>query len=232
MSPTRPGRHGRSRMAAMLAGSVVLAALAVASWCGAAFGAGVTDPRSTAFEPPVSEGGDFTTVAGTNFENGIPADVVPDRAASSGGAPAQTDTNAASTSGSLLDRPDIILILSDDQTMESVQKMPYLRSQVPPQGGWYSFDHAFINTAVCCPSRATILTGLWSHHHGVEGTGGAPPYDDSDTIASRLHAIGYRTGYVGKYHLGSSVTNFGPTSIPPGWDTWQAYVPNPGGWYY
>src|SRR3954452_1479806 len=83
MSPSRPGRHGRSRMAAMLAGSVVLAVLAVASWCGAAFGAGVPDPRSAAFEPPVSEGGDFTTVPGTNFENGIPAAVVSDSAASS-----------------------------------------------------------------------------------------------------------------------------------------------------
>src|SRR4051794_7816564 len=135
--------------------------------------------------------------------------------------------------GTQLTRPNIILILSDDQSYESIDKMPYLRSRIAPQGGWYRFDNAFINNATCCPSRATIMTGLWSHHHGIEVTGGAPAYDDSDTIATRLHATGYRTGFVGKYHLGTSVTkNAGPTYIPPGWDEWQAFANNTPGWYY
>src|SRR3954453_20278798 len=130
-----------------------------------------------------------------------------------------------------LTRPNIILILSDDQSYESIDKMPYLRSRIPPQGGLYRFDNAFINNATCCPSRATILTGLWSHHHGLEATGGAPPYDDSDTIATRLHAAGYRTGFVGKYHLGARAQS-GATYVPPGWDTWQAYAVSTSGWYY
>jgi arylsulfatase A-like enzyme len=135
--------------------------------------------------------------------------------------------------GAQLNRPNIILILSDDQTLESVQKMPYLRSRIAPQGGWYRFDNAFINNATCCPSRATIMTGLWSHHHGIEATGGARAYDDSDTIATRLHAAGYRTGFVGKYHLTSTVTkNAGPTYVPPGWDDWHGFANNTPGWYY
>ena len=112
-----------------------------------------------------------------------------------------------------LDHPDIILILSDDQSYESVQKMPFLRSVTAPQGRWYRFDNAFINNATCCPSRATILTGLYSHHHGIEATGGTPPYDDSDTIATRLQAAGYETGFIGKYHLGKVGVNVGRTYV-------------------
>jgi N-acetylglucosamine-6-sulfatase len=128
--------------------------------------------------------------------------------------------------------PNIILILSDDQSFDSVQKMPYVRSVSPPQGTWYRFNKAFINNATCCPSRATILTGLWSHHHGVEATGGAPAYDDSDTIATRLHSTGYATAFVGKYHLGSLASSVSRTYVPPGWDDWEAFAHNTAGWYY
>ena len=131
-----------------------------------------------------------------------------------------------------LDHPDIILILSDDQSYESVQKMPFLRSVTAPQGRWYRFDNAFINNATCCPSRATILTGLYSHHHGIEATGGTPPYDDSDTIATRLQAAGYETGFIGKYHLGKVGVNVGRTYVPPGWNDWEAFANNTAGWYY
>ena len=131
-----------------------------------------------------------------------------------------------------IQRPNIVLILSDDQSYESIYKMPYLRSQIPPQGGWDRFDDAYVNNATCCPSRATILTGLWSHHHGVEQTAGAPAYDDSDTIATRLHAAGYHTGFVGKYHLGSTNVAHGPTYVPPGWGDWRAFSSATKAWYY
>jgi len=45
--------------------------------------------------------------------------------------------------GTQLTRPNIILILSDDQSYESIDKMPYLRSRIPPQAGWYRFDNPF-----------------------------------------------------------------------------------------
>jgi N-acetylglucosamine-6-sulfatase len=122
----------------------------------------------------------------------------------------------SATSGHL-QRPNIILIFSDDQSYESVEKMPFLRKRMPPQGGWYRFDRAFIQNPSCCPSRATVLTGQFSHHHGVEGTGQRPAYDDSDTIATRLDAAGYRTSFVGKYNLGKVGGTF-DGYIPPGWD--------------
>jgi arylsulfatase A-like enzyme len=125
-----------------------------------------------------------------------------------------------SASPEALVRPNIILVMTDDQdhSRETISKMPYLRSRDPANGGgWYRFDNAFINNPTCCPSRATILTGQWSHHTGVETTGGAPRFDDADTIATRLDAAGYRTGFIGKYHLGAAapITN---TYVPPGWD--------------
>jgi N-acetylglucosamine-6-sulfatase len=118
---------------------------------------------------------------------------------------------------------NVVLIVSDDQSYESVAKMPYLGTRIPPKGGWYRFDNALINNATCCPSRATILTGLWSHHHGVEATAGAPAFDDTSTVATWLDTAGYRTGFIGKYHLGTEVSNPPTTYIPPGWDEWMAW---------
>ena len=123
--------------------------------------------------------------------------------------------NGTRGAASMSTHPNIILILSDDQSFDSLQKMPYVRSITPPQGTWYRFDDAFINNATCCPSRATILTGLWSHHHGVEATGGAPAYDDSDTIATRLHSGGYATGFVGNITSAPSIVALAARTCRP-----------------
>jgi len=135
-------------------------------------------------------------------------------------------------------RPNIILILSDDQdySAQTISKMPYLYSRTPQGGGgWYRFNNAFINNPTCCPSRATIISGQYSHHTGVETTSGVPKFDDSDTIGTRLHSVGYRTGYIGKYHLGA-LTKKPLEYIPPGWDDWQTFAKNTnegsGGWYF
>jgi arylsulfatase A-like enzyme len=112
-------------------------------------------------------------------------------------------------------KPNIIVILTDDQdySAETISKMPYLASRT----GWYRFDSAFVNNPTCCPSRATFLTGEWSHHTGVEYTRSAARFDDSDTVATRLDAAGYRTGWFGKYHLGPAAPQTA-SYIPPGWD--------------
>jgi len=126
-------------------------------------------------------------------------------------------------------QPNIVLIITDDQSYGSVEKMPYLRSR----SGWYRFDNAFINNATCCPSRATILSGQWSHHTGVESTGSSPDFDDRSTIATWLDAAGYRTGFVGKYHLGDAVPGRVPEAyIPPGWDEWVEHEIVGSGAYY
>src|SRR3712207_4844065 len=102
-------------------------------------------------------------------------------------------------------RPNIIFLLMDDLNFASVQQMPELRSSVIEEGA--SFQNTFISYPLCCPSRATILTGLYAHNHDVRGN--APPdggfqkfrsegYEES-TIAVRLQQSGYRTGLFGEY---------------------------------
>jgi N-acetylglucosamine-6-sulfatase len=118
-------------------------------------------------------------------------------------------------------RPNVIVVLTDDQTFESLPHdpavMPYLQAQISdPTAGWRWFPNAFVNTPLCCPSRATILTGRYSHHTGVRNNGEGSRLDESSTLATWLRASGYRTALVGKY---LNEYPFGRVPyVPPGWD--------------
>ena len=122
-------------------------------------------------------------------------------------------------------RPNIVLILSDDQTFDSFPHdpsvMPYLQGAVQdPAEHWTTFTNAFLSTPLCCPSRATILTGEYSHHTGVQTNYGGSHFDESSTIATWLHDSGYLTGLIGKYLNGYP---FGHSPyVPVGWDRWLA----------
>jgi arylsulfatase A-like enzyme len=103
-------------------------------------------------------------------------------------------------------------------------QMPKTRAWLPAR-----FPSAFVTTPVCCPSRTTILTGLYAHDSGVwanEGTyGGWPRFLSQgwpgQTIADRLQAAGYRTGLFGKF------LNDWDGTIPPGWDEMAAHLSAP-----
>ena len=122
------------------------------------------------------------------------------------------------------DRPNMIFVLADDLDYASAQKMPNLRSLLA-QGGT-SFENAFVSQSLCCPSRATILTGLYAHNSGIKGNkppdGGFEKFRDEgleeDTIAARLQEGGYRTAFFGKYLNGYGVDD--PGYVPPGWEEW------------
>ena len=122
------------------------------------------------------------------------------------------------------DRPNMIFVLADDLDCASAQKMPNLRSLLA-EGGT-SFENAFVSQSLCCPSRATILTGLYAHNSGIKGNkppdGGFEKFRDEgleeDTIAARLQEGGYRTAFFGKYLNGYGVDD--PGYVPPGWEEW------------
>jgi N-acetylglucosamine-6-sulfatase len=120
--------------------------------------------------------------------------------------------------------PNIILILTDDQTMDTLPSnpaaMPWLQSQIfgTQDPHWKWFTNAFFNTPLCCPSRATILTGQYSHHTRVQGNDQGQLLDESNTLATWLHDGGYTTALIGKY-LNKYPWNRGPY-IPAGWDRW------------
>ena len=125
--------------------------------------------------------------------------------------------------------PNILFIMTDDQDAASVSEMPNVRSLLADEGT--SFDRAFVTTAMCCPSRASILRGQYAHSHGVtENTaprGGFRRFKDlgheKSTIATWLDGIGYHTGFMGKY-LNEYGTFEEPNAhVPPGWDSWAGY---------
>jgi arylsulfatase A-like enzyme len=122
-------------------------------------------------------------------------------------------------------RPDILLIVTDDQRWDSLDAMPMLEEELVARGT--TFANAFVTTPLCCPSRASILTGNLAHTTRVYRN--APPFgryewfDDRSTLATWLDDAGYATGYVGKYLNGyqhAALTGV----VPPGWDRWVAFV--------
>jgi arylsulfatase A-like enzyme len=123
-------------------------------------------------------------------------------------------------------RPNVIVVYTDDQHVSSVDFMPEIE-ELASRG--ITFRQSFVTTAVCGPSRASLLTGLYSHNHGailnvdyIGAAQGAIGSDDS-TLATWLQSAGYRTGFFGKYINGFSHKCVdGVCEVPPGWDDWQA----------
>jgi len=110
-------------------------------------------------------------------------------------------------------RPNFLFVITDDQRWDaiaSIQKeqgdkarFPWLKTpsldKLKSQSA--SFKNAFCTTSLCSPSRASFLTGQYTHNHGVTNNHTPLPLD-SNTYASVLKQNGYRTGYVGKWHMG------------------------------
>jgi N-acetylglucosamine-6-sulfatase len=125
-------------------------------------------------------------------------------------------------------RTNVIVILTDDQRPETLASMPNVQKFLVKHG--VAFANSFVSDSLCCPSRASILTGNYAHTTGVYDNhpphGGAPVFkaqgDDKSTIATWLHAAGYDTGLFGKY------LNSYEGGVPPGWDRWVAFDYEPG----
>ena len=116
--------------------------------------------------------------------------------------------------------PNIVVVMTDDQTVAQTRVMRTVQRDIRDEGA--SFTRAFASYPLCCPSRATFLTGQHSHNHGVLGNGtpvgGFDALDQENTLGVWLQSAGYRTIHVGKFLNGYGLTN--PTYIPPGWDRW------------
>jgi arylsulfatase A-like enzyme len=122
------------------------------------------------------------------------------------------------------DRPNIVLIVTDDQRWDTLEAMPAV-GRLLVEGG-VTFRNAFTTTPSCCPSRVGLLTGRYSRHTGVldgsvgNAPGGAPAFDDRSSLATWLDGAGYRTGLVGKYL--NDYAELPRGYVPPGWDEWFA----------
>lgn len=135
------------------------------------------------------------------------------RPAESGSAPAEARQ---------AEQPNVLHILTDDQTVDSLRYMKRTERQLGGEGTTFTNHHAV--QPLCCPSRASFLSGQYPHNHGVLEN--LPPYgypamDFDHTIYTSLHDAGYRTGWVGKVlNTGDDVYGVEPE---PGFDEW--FVP-------
>lgn len=128
-------------------------------------------------------------------------------------------------------KPNIVFILTDDQdlTLGSLDFMPRTRALIADQG--ITFSNHFVPLSLCCPSRATILTGLHVHNHRVLTNflpdGGFERFaqlrHEDRTLAVALQEAGYRTALFGKY-LNGYPNGEDLTYVPPGWDEWASPV--------
>jgi len=119
--------------------------------------------------------------------------------------------------------PNIVLILTDDQRFDTFDVMP-ATSALRDEG--ISFSNAFVTNPLCTPSRASILTGRYSHTTGVLSNGDYANLDDSDTIATWLADAGYTNGLFGKY-VNQAV--FLGATPPQGWHEWKSFLDLSGG---
>lgn len=118
-------------------------------------------------------------------------------------------------------RPNVIFILTDDQRWDqlSCEGHPFLQTanldRLAAEGA--RFANMFVTTSLCSPSRASFLSGLYAHSHGVVNNFTDYPADLS-SFPRVLQAAGYETAYIGKWHMGEQ-----SDEKRPGFDYWACH---------
>jgi len=118
-------------------------------------------------------------------------------------------------------RPNVVFILTDDQRWDhmSCAGHPFLKTpnldRLAAEGA--RFANAFVTTSLCSPSRASYLSGLYAHSHGVIDNFTDYPRALA-SLPRRLQEAGYQTAYIGKWHMGEQ-----SDEKRPGFDYWVSH---------
>ncbi len=115
-------------------------------------------------------------------------------------------------------RPNVLVILTDDQRPDTLRVMPQTQRWFAQEGTRY--PNAYATTPVCCPSRASIMSGRYAHNHGVLTNERSLTFDEGASLARHLQVQGYFTAMAGKY------LNMWPVDRAPAhYDRW-AHIPD------
>jgi len=122
-------------------------------------------------------------------------------------------------------RPNILYIMSDDHGYQAISAYGSELTETPnidrvAKGG-VRFDRCYVTNSLCAPSRACVLTGTYSHVNGMYNHYNSTFNDSLPTFPKLLHAAGYQTAIVGKWHLKTK---------PAGFDYWEV-LPGQGNYY-
>jgi N-acetylglucosamine-6-sulfatase len=122
-------------------------------------------------------------------------------------------------------RPNILVVMTDDQAAADVAQMPNVKRLLAARGT--TFADAIDSFPLCCPARATFITGQYAHNHGVAGN--FYPYGwygmkgRGNTLPAWLQKAGYRTALIGKWLNGYGARD-AHGEVPKGFDIWRGLL--------
>lgn len=125
-------------------------------------------------------------------------------------------------------RPNFLFILIDDQPYDALQssnRYPFLKTpnmqRLQDEG--ITFKNFFVTQSICSPSRASFLTGVYPHIHGVNQNNRYvdPDWEDYEPYSKYLQEAGYETAHIGKIHMAHF---HGKKHIRPGFDYWYSFI--------
>ncbi len=138
--------------------------------------------------------------------------------------PSDSSSHEAGAAQTKSKRANVVVIMTDDQTLQDLDVMTRTKRMIGGRG--VTFDNSFVSYPLCCPSRATFLSGQYAHNHGVMGidppTGGYGRFDKRNSLPVWMKRAGYYTGHIGKFLNGYG--DDAPADVPPGWDEWRGSV--------
>jgi N-acetylglucosamine-6-sulfatase len=133
-------------------------------------------------------------------------------------------SSAAASGKSGHGAPNIVVLMTDDETVQDMDVMPKTQALLAGQG--VTFAHNYVSYPVCCPSRATFFSGQYAHNHHVMGlyppSGGYIRFDRWNSLPVWLHGAGYTTAHIGKYMNGYGTQV--KADVPPGWSEWHGAI--------
>jgi hypothetical protein len=136
-----------------------------------------------------------------------------------------TTAQARPAKGAKDGRPNILVVMTDDQAAADVAKMPNVKRLLSARGT--TFADAIDSFPLCCPARATFITGQYAHNHGVGGNfwpyGWYGMKDRGNILPAWLQTAGYRTALVGKWLNGYGARD-AHGEVPAGFDIWRGLL--------